>query len=95
MLVLDEPTNGLDPAGVVAVRALLLAAVERGAGVLVSSHHLDEVARTATRITVMHRGRIVGALAPGEVDLERRFFEMVLAADGGADRARHDVAPAP
>ncbi|WP_051275079.1 ABC transporter ATP-binding protein [Cellulomonas sp. URHD0024] len=83
VLILDEPTNGLDPAGVLAVRRLLLdRAHEHGCAVLVSSHHLDELARIADRITVLHRGRVVGALEPDGVDLEARFFAMVAEADG-------------
>ncbi|WP_026555409.1 ABC transporter ATP-binding protein [Arthrobacter sp. 35W] len=82
VLVLDEPTNALDPRGVIVLRRLLQdAARERGAAVLVSSHHLDEVSRMADRISVLHRGRIIGSLAPGTVDLERRFFDLVLQSD--------------
>jgi ABC-2 type transport system ATP-binding protein len=82
LLVLDEPANALDPAGVLGVRGHLLAAADRGVAILVSSHHLDEVARLADRITVMHRGAVVGCLDPGALDLERRFFDLVYAADG-------------
>ncbi|WP_062383131.1 ABC transporter ATP-binding protein [Demequina iriomotensis] len=77
LLLLDEPTNALDPAGVLLLRDVIVAAAARGAAVLVSSHHLDEASRIADRITVVHAGRVVGALAPGQVDLERRFFEVV------------------
>lgn len=77
LLILDEPTNALDPAGVLLLRDAVVAAADRGAGVLVSSHHLDEVSRIAARITVIHAGRVVGTLEPGQVDLERRFFEVV------------------
>ncbi|WP_062462497.1 ABC transporter ATP-binding protein [Demequina soli] len=77
LLVLDEPTNALDPAGVLLLRDVILEAAARGAGVLVSSHHLDEVSRIAHRITVIHAGRVVGALEPGQADLERRFFDVV------------------
>ncbi len=79
VLVLDEPTNGLDPAGVVLVRRVLLARVAHGASVLVSSHHLDEVARIATRISVINGGRIIGMIDPGGTDIERRFFDLVYA----------------
>lgn len=82
VLVLDEPSNALDPAGVLRVRRRLLAAADDGAAVLVSSHHLDEMARIAHRITVLHRGRVVGTLPPGGTDLERAFFAMVYAAEG-------------
>lgn len=82
ILVLDEPSNALDPRGVIILRRLLQDACrDRGAAVLVSSHHLDEVARIADRISVLHRGRIIGTLEPGTVDLERRFFDLVLQSD--------------
>jgi ABC-2 type transport system ATP-binding protein len=81
VLVLDEPTNALDPRGVLIVREALRDAAARGAAVLVSSHHLDEVARIANRITVLHRGVVLGELDPGGVDLERHFFDTVYAAE--------------
>jgi len=77
VVVLDEPTNSLDPAGVIALRDALHRCVARGAGVLVSSHHLDEVSRLANRILVMNGGRIIGQLPPGEANLEHAFFELV------------------
>ncbi len=92
LVVLDEPTIALDPNGVVLVRDALVASATAGAGVLVSSHHLDEVARIAHRISVIHAGRVVGTLTPGGVDLEHRFFEMVRTYD--AERAA-TAAPAP
>lgn len=81
LLILDEPSTALDPAGVLLVRTWLQRTRDTGAGVLVSSHHLDEVARMADRITVIHRGRAVGTLAPDGVDLERQFFAMVYATE--------------
>ena len=82
LLVLDEPTNALDPAATIALRASLRDRAAAGAAVLVSSHHLDEVARIAHRITVIHRGRIVGELNPGGAELERAFFALVAQVDG-------------
>ncbi|WP_307844670.1 ABC transporter ATP-binding protein [Actinotalea solisilvae] len=82
LLVLDEPTTGLDPSGVLVVRRWLASTAAAGTGVLVSSHHLDEVARLADRITVVHRGRVIGGLEPHGADLERAFFAMVYAAEG-------------
>ncbi|SCK41932.1 ABC transporter ATP-binding protein [Streptomyces sp. WMMB 322] len=81
LIVLDEPTSALDPAGVVLVREALLRRADAGAGVLVSSHHLDEVARTAQRITVVNRGRTIGTLDPDGLDIERSFFALVHADD--------------
>jgi ABC-2 type transport system ATP-binding protein len=84
IIVLDEPTNALDPAGVILLREALLRRAAAGAGVLVSSHHLDEVARIADRISVINQGRIIGSLDPHGVDIERSFFGLVLADDRSA-----------
>ncbi|MFC7374724.1 MULTISPECIES: ABC transporter ATP-binding protein [unclassified Brachybacterium] len=81
LIILDEPTNALDPAGVLLLRRVLQRRANGGAGILVSSHHLDEVARIADRISVLNRGRIVGSLDPAGQELERAFFELVRADD--------------
>ncbi|NEN05880.1 ABC transporter ATP-binding protein [Diaminobutyricibacter tongyongensis] len=77
-VVLDEPTSFLDPAGTILLREILRNRALAGAAVLVSSHHLDEVARIADRITVMNAGRLIGGLDPGGTELERSFFDLVL-----------------
>lgn len=77
LIVLDEPTNTLDPAGVILLREALLRRAAAGAALLVSSHHLDEVARIGDRISVMNAGRIIGSLDPHGIDIERSFFEIV------------------
>jgi ABC-2 type transport system ATP-binding protein len=87
LIVLDEPTNALDPAGIILLREALLRRAADGAGVLVSSHHLDEVARIATRITVIADGRVVGRLDPDGVDIERSFFALVHAATTSGARS--------
>ena len=81
LVVLDEPTNSLDPAGVIVLRDAVLSRAADGASVLVSSHHLDEVARIAHRIVMVNGGRLIGELAPCSADLERAFFEHVRADD--------------
>ena len=77
LIVLDEPTNALDPAGIIMLRKDLVRRAHNGTAVLVSSHHLDEVARIADQITVLNEGRVIGALDPGGVDIERAFFRLV------------------
>jgi len=60
LLILDEPANGLDPAGVAEIRDLLLElSRDHGVTVVLSSHILTEVARLATRIGIIDRGRLV------------------------------------
>lgn len=87
ILALDEPSNALDPAGVVFIRDLLRRLADQGAAVLVSSHHLDQLARVAHRITLLHRGKIIGTLDPEGTDLEQEFFDKVYAADQQEIRA--------
>ena len=78
LLVLDEPTNALDPRGVILLREAVRALVDdTGSGVLVSSHHLDEVARIADRITVIDDGRTIGTPYLTGIDIERAFFAIV------------------
>lgn len=59
LLILDEPVSGLDPHGIVEVRQLLLELNRQGTTILISSHLLSEVERTAHRVGILHRGRLV------------------------------------
>ena len=59
LLLLDEPANGLDPAGIVAMRELLRYLTDRGKTVLVSSHILPEVQQLADIVGIIDRGRLV------------------------------------
>ena len=86
VIVLDEPTAALDPSGVVLLREVLLKRVGAGTAMLVSSHHLDEVARIADVITVVNDGEVVGELDPTSPDIERAFFARVLAHDESRSR---------
>lgn len=63
LLILDEPANGLDPAGVVEIREFLASLVrEKGVTIFMSSHILTEVDRLATRISIIHRGQLLEEL---------------------------------
>jgi ABC-2 type transport system ATP-binding protein len=59
LLILDEPANGLDPEGVRWLRDFLRAFAAQGRTVLVSSHHLAEVAQTVDQVLIINRGRLV------------------------------------
>ena len=83
VLVLDEPANGLDPAGIHELRLLLRQlADERGLAVFVSSHLLGEIERMCDRIAIVHRGRALaeGTIAEltgqGRRSLEEVFLEI-------------------
>ena len=77
LLVLDEPTNGLDPIGIEELRDLIRAFAAEGITVLVSSHILSEVQQMADRIGIIYRGRLAyeDELREG-CDLEALFMDV-------------------
>ena len=81
LLVLDEPANGLDPAGVQWLRSTLRAFAAGGGTVLVSSHLLAEVAQTVDRVLIIDRGRLqadasLDELASGGRSLEDTYLAL-------------------
>ncbi len=88
LLILDEPANGLDPAGIVEIRNLLTdLAHQQGVTVFMSSHILGEVSRLATRIGIIHHGRLIQELNVEEIERHRRRRLVVRARDAQAARA--------
>ena len=84
LLVLDEPANGLDPAGVRWLRAFLRGFAEAGGAVLVASHVLAEVAQAVDQVVVIDRGRLVAVAALDELTRGGRTLEdAYLALTGG------------
>jgi ABC-2 type transport system ATP-binding protein len=86
LLILDEPANGLDPAGVHWLRTFLRGFAERGGTVLVSSHALAEIAQTVDQVVIIDRGRLVSSAALDELagrgeSLEEAYLELTA---GGA-----------
>jgi ABC-2 type transport system ATP-binding protein len=72
LLILDEPSLGLDPAGIVEIRELLLElAHEQGVTVFMSSHILAEVSRLAGRIGIIHKGNLLQELNSDELERNR------------------------
>jgi ABC-type multidrug transport system ATPase subunit len=67
LVILDEPTNGLDPSGIVEIRDLISRLPERGVTVLVSSHLLSEVELMCDRVTIINRGSLVADGTMAEV----------------------------
>jgi ABC-2 type transport system ATP-binding protein len=67
LLILDEPANGLDPAGIVEVRGLLRSLGAEGRTVFVSSHILSEVQQMADRVAIIARGKLVATGSVHEV----------------------------
>lgn len=75
LLVLDEPANGLDPAGIVEIRELLRSlADDRGVTVFMSSHILSEVAHLADRIGILRQGRLIEESTRDELAAKARAF---------------------
>ena len=72
LLVLDEPANGLDPAGIVEIRELLLELTNvQGGTVFMSSHILAEVSRLAGRVGIIHQGKLLQELNIDELERNR------------------------
>jgi ABC-2 type transport system ATP-binding protein len=87
LLILDEPTNGLDPAGIVEMRALIRSFAEDGITVLVSSHLISEIEQICDYVVMIRAGRLVHQ---GSVDVLRaaQQAELLIASEHDADRDR-------
>jgi ABC-2 type transport system ATP-binding protein len=83
LLILDEPANGLDPAGILEMRQLLRALCAKGVTVFISSHILNEVEQISDWIIVLVDGRLVAAGAVDEVLATRRTTLIVDGAEAG------------
>jgi ABC-2 type transport system ATP-binding protein len=80
ILVLDEPVNGLDPAGIAEIRDLLIELAGGGRTILVSSHLLTEVEKTCDHVTIVDGGRIVATGTPDSLAGGGERIELRLAA---------------
>ena len=88
LLLLDEPANGLDPAGIVEIRLLLRKLTrEQGVTVFMSSHILAEVSLLADRIGIIHEGELVQELSAAELQERRRRRLLVQTRDCPAAHA--------
>jgi ABC-2 type transport system ATP-binding protein len=77
LLILDEPVNGLDPLGIIDIRMLLVRLNrDQGKTILISSHFLSEIEKTATDIGIIARGRLRYQGPPPE-NLETRFVQLI------------------
>lgn len=88
LLILDEPANGLDPAGIVEIRELLRELAGRQGGtVFMSSHILAEVARLADRIGIIHKGHLLRELNIADLERDRNKKLILNAQDVEAARS--------
>ena len=82
LLILDEPANGLDPAGIVEIRELLLELTrQQGVTVFLASHILAEVSRLAGRIGIIHKGHLLQEVNTDELEQNRRKRLLLQARD--------------
>lgn len=65
VLILDEPTNGLDPEGIAEIRSLIRTLASRGKTIIMASHMLDEVEKVCTHVAILKTGHLI---ASGDVD---------------------------
>jgi ABC-2 type transport system ATP-binding protein len=93
LVILDEPANGLDPAGVVEIRNLLAdLAREKGVTVFMSSHILTEVDRLATRIGIIHKGCLIEELESEKLEeLRSQRLEIKTRQPARAERALQEA----
>lgn len=96
LILLDEPANGLDPAGIVEIRELLLELTrQEGVTVFMSSHILAEVSRLANRIGIIHQGRLLREMDVAGLESARRRRLLVQARDHTAAQQALSVAGYP
>jgi ABC-2 type transport system ATP-binding protein len=89
ILILDEPANGLDPVGIVEIREMFRdLALNHGVTIFISSHILGEISRLATRIGIIHQGRLVQELNADQLEHLLRKRLVVDARDKMAAQAR-------
>lgn len=67
LLLLDEPMNGLDPAGIIEIREMLKELAKNGTTIFISSHILGELSKLVTKIGIIHKGRLVSELKSEEL----------------------------
>jgi ABC-type sugar transport system ATPase subunit len=86
LLILDEPTTGIDIGGKSEIHGLIAELAERGLGVILISSDLPELLAMSDRVMVLHRGEVVSTFARGEIDEAK----LLLAASGGGEGSGGD-----
>jgi ABC-2 type transport system ATP-binding protein len=100
LLILDEPTNGLDPAGIQEFRHMIRGFVDEGRTVLLSSHLLDEVEKICDQVAIVDRGQVVMQGSIAELAADGKQTILVATSDNaearrilGGHRAIHSLSP--
>jgi ABC-2 type transport system ATP-binding protein len=79
LIILDEPTNGLDPSGQREIRGLIPQLAREGRGVLLASHLLHEVEQVCDRVAILRRGKLLRSGIVGEVVGQGSFLDIEVA----------------
>jgi ABC-2 type transport system ATP-binding protein len=79
ILVLDEPTNGLDPVGIMEIRQLIIELSKKGHTIIMASHLLDEVEKVCTHVAILKTGTLITSGAVEDVLIDEDVIEVVAA----------------
>ncbi len=76
VLILDEPTNGLDPEGIIQIRELITAIAKKGITIIIASHLLDEIEKICSHVVVLKEGNAIYCGRVDEMTNSKGFFEL-------------------
>jgi ABC-2 type transport system ATP-binding protein len=74
VLVLDEPTNGLDPLGITEMRTLILEIAQEGKTIIIASHILDEIEKICTHVAIMRKGKLLEVGPLNQIMSQEQLF---------------------
>jgi ABC-2 type transport system ATP-binding protein len=76
VLVLDEPTNGLDPVGIAEIRSLIISLASQGKTIIMASHMLDEVEKVCTHVAILKYGKLIASGDVNEILVNEDVVEL-------------------
>lgn len=76
VLILDEPTNGLDPEGIIQIREIISTIAQQGITIIIASHLLDEIEKICTHVIVLKQGTAIYSGRVDEMTSNKGFFEL-------------------
>ncbi|MBQ0151599.1 MAG: ATP-binding cassette domain-containing protein [Chryseobacterium sp.] len=76
VLILDEPTNGLDPEGIIQIREIISAIAKQGITIIIASHLLDEIEKICSHVIVLKEGNAIYSGPVDEISQNNGFFEL-------------------
>lgn len=76
VLILDEPTNGLDPEGIIQIREIIQRVAAQGVTILLASHLLDEVEKVCSHVVVLNKGEALYAGPVSEMSADKDYYEI-------------------